>query len=358
MLLSVIIPAYQCQDTIKNTILNIEQLKEKDREILIVNDGSTDNTRNICQQLSNNFDDIIYLEQENSGVSVARNNGLNKARGEYILFIDADDSIDIRQMNELLVYVKNNHQIDMFIYGLSFDYYYHKKCYRQDIMTYDKDEVMSKEKWIKELVGLYDYNALSPIWNKIIKRDLLIENNILFNKQMIIYEDLEFSLKCLVYCNDIYITSKCIYHYKQAEDEGNAKRRLKKIDDLIDIINPIEKTLNNIYTINNYKLDKKTINNILTNLYFILFKDKIYTLNKSKYKSFADEFYNWLSFRNIKENSIMNIYKWNYIKDVHDCKYFKLLTIERYIRFKHKVAIYVKTFITTFMNGEMFDVRK
>ena len=346
MLLSVIIPAYQCQDTIRNTIMNIEQLKEKDREIIIVNDGSTDNTRNICQQLSNIFDDIIYLEQENSGVSVARNNGLNKARGEYILFIDADDSIDIKQMNELLVYVKNNHQIDMFIYGMSFDYYYHGICYRKEKLKYDFDGVIFKDNLINILDELYFHNMISSSCNKIINKNILSDYNIKFNKQMIIYEDLEFSLKCLAYCNDIYITSKCIYHYKQAEDEGNAKRRLKNIDDLVDIINPIEKTLNNIYTINNYKLDKKTINNILTNLYFILFKDKVSVSKMKESNSLGDRYLQWLNQKQIEPSSFLTEQNWQYIKDVSNRKYIKLLFKKYYIYIRHKIAIILKSTIS------------
>ena len=93
MLVSVIIPAYNCENTLKRTVESIIASGLVDYEIIIVNDGSTDNTTSVCNSLCDQYSFIKYSEQENSGVSAARNRGISIATGEYIMFFDADSNI-------------------------------------------------------------------------------------------------------------------------------------------------------------------------------------------------------------------------------------------------------------------------
>lgn len=88
---SVVIPVYNCKNYIEETVMSIVKQPIQVQEIIIVDDGSTDGSGQICDLLSRRIHNIIVIHQENSGVSVARNQGLKKSVGDYIVFCDADD---------------------------------------------------------------------------------------------------------------------------------------------------------------------------------------------------------------------------------------------------------------------------
>ena len=102
MLISVIIPAFNCEKSIKHTVDSIITSGLTDYEIIIVNDGSTDNTASVCNSLCSQYSFIKYSEQENSGVSAARNKGISIATGEYIMFFDADDTAQENGFSECI----------------------------------------------------------------------------------------------------------------------------------------------------------------------------------------------------------------------------------------------------------------
>lgn len=91
---SVIIPAYNAEKYIKMTVESIINQTLKEIEVIIINDGSTDNTLSIINELEKKDDRIIIINNENKGVSYSRNIGIKKSRGEYLAFIDADDWIE------------------------------------------------------------------------------------------------------------------------------------------------------------------------------------------------------------------------------------------------------------------------
>ena len=90
-MISVIIPCYNAADTIVRTLESVEEQTFKDYEVVLIDDGSLDNTKNIVTNYIKEKDNYVFLKQENKGVSTARNYGLNNAKGKYIAFLDADD---------------------------------------------------------------------------------------------------------------------------------------------------------------------------------------------------------------------------------------------------------------------------
>ena len=131
MLFSVIIPAYNCEETIENTVDSIAESGIKDYEILIIDDGSTDKTGSICESLSQKMPSVRYIHQINAGVSAARNCGIENSQGEYILFFDADDSLDSNSLCNAVSTVEIERP-DMLIFGMRFDYYHREHIYRRD----------------------------------------------------------------------------------------------------------------------------------------------------------------------------------------------------------------------------------
>ncbi|WP_407453384.1 CDP-glycerol:glycerophosphate glycerophosphotransferase [Methanobrevibacter sp.] len=115
-LFSVVMACYNCQDYLDETINSLlnQTLSFKDYiQLILVNDGSSDNTEKICQKYLNQYpENIIYISQENQGQAVARNNGLKYATGDYINFLDSDDKFSLNAFEEILNFFKNNSEIN------------------------------------------------------------------------------------------------------------------------------------------------------------------------------------------------------------------------------------------------------
>ena len=94
MIFSVIIPCYNCVKTLEATVNSIRVCGLSDYEILFIDDGSTDGTTELCDRLCGKNEGIRCVHQSNKGVSAARNRGIDEARGEYIWFVDSDDTVD------------------------------------------------------------------------------------------------------------------------------------------------------------------------------------------------------------------------------------------------------------------------
>ena len=218
MTFSVIIPAYNCAGTLESTVRSIQLSGLYDYEIILVDDGSTDGTAALCDELSGKFAEIRCVHQQNAGVSAARNRGIDEAQGEYLWFVDADDTVDEGSLADAAKVVEEQ-KPDMLIFGMSFDFYHKGKVYRRE----------SLKSHFKEF---YECNSLTPVWNKFCRKDIIVEHKIAFHKDMILMEDFLFVLELLVHCENIYCVPKAIYRYKQAENEKNAFRRLERIDDL------------------------------------------------------------------------------------------------------------------------------
>ncbi len=237
MLISIIIPAYKCAKTIEKTVESVFGSGLSDYEIVIVNDGSHDETDEVLRGLAERFDTVRVVEQENAGVSAARNRGIREAEGDYLLFVDADDTLEAGGLAEGNGILKEQRP-DMLLFGMRFDYYVRGRLYRSDALRYPKSGCMSAEEWSAELEQLYRCNMLSPVWNKLIRRSLVTENGIGFREDMIEMEDYLFSVECLARCDQIYLLDQAAYRYRQAEDERATFNRLWRIDSLSDYVQP------------------------------------------------------------------------------------------------------------------------
>ncbi len=106
--ISVIVPVYNTEEYIEKCIRSIMNQTYKNMEIIIVNDGCTDNSIKVVEELKKSDDRIIIVNQENQGVSAARNAGLEKASGEYVAFVDSDDYLDEKMYEKLVNYMEDN----------------------------------------------------------------------------------------------------------------------------------------------------------------------------------------------------------------------------------------------------------
>ena len=105
--ISIIIPVYNCEKYISRCLRSIINQTYKNLQIIVVNDGSTDNTLNICEDIARNDSRIEIYSKENGGVSSARNLGLKKVKGDYISFVDADDFLEVNMFSKMIYSLKD-----------------------------------------------------------------------------------------------------------------------------------------------------------------------------------------------------------------------------------------------------------
>lgn len=219
MILSVIIPVYNGEDYIEECVQSIvHQNIEDSYEIIIIDDGSVDNSLKICKKLSLIYENIKVIQQKNSGQSVARNVGLSEAKGEYVYFIDQDDYLQPNYFNTLLKIAKRDN-LDFLGFGIQLTYFrFNDKIPVQELVTNNEGNGI-------HLIANFNYNN-GPWWyffKKDILGDLCFEENklgedIIFTAQLI-----QKITKGRIYSNMIY---NYYQHAKQTVKTSNPK--LKK----------------------------------------------------------------------------------------------------------------------------------
>lgn len=334
-----IIPVFNCGGYIEACVKSIMEIGLGNYEIILVDDGSTDNSGALCDDLAEKFGQVRCIHQKNQGVSAARNCGLRAAAGEYVLFVDADDIIEPVGLGKILESLRQDPTIDMAIFGISFDYYYHGKCYRRDELPPALTDRLGRDMWMHELRQLYEANALSPIWNKVIRRNLLLDNCLDLREDMFLYEDLEFSLRCMAHCGTILFSPDIIYHYRQAEDEGNAGRRLKRIEHLPALVGQVEKALADLTVCQGIYERQNDINGVLLSLYLVLAREKIAVSTFQEIKLICRDFSQWWSVhvQPLEEQDRQ------FVDRLLNEKVVELICKRAYIAVRHKIAVKVKS---------------
>lgn len=336
MKISFIIPIYNCEDCLEGCVNEINSIGLDNYEIILVNDGSSDNSGKICNQLSKLSEMIHCIHQKNLGVSAARNHGLKVANGDYIIFIDADDNIEPKKFLKLIKKIEINSSIDMAIFGLSFDYYHNGLCYRRDEMSPPLYGIQKSSLWVQKLQELYYANSLSPIWNKVIKRNIIEKNSLYFQNNMFLYEDLEYSLRCMACCDNIFFDPEIIYHYRQNENSGKRMKRIKHITFLVD---KIESALVYLSDKKNIEEPMNEFMEILLMFCVVLAKEKIAVSDFKEIRNVCDEFAEWYYVKGFPQSKNGE----NYIRDLLRHRVLKLILKRSYIALRHKIAVGVKS---------------
>lgn len=226
---SIVIPIYNVEKYLEKCVESVVNQTYNKLEIILVNDGSNDSSGILAENLAKLDKRIKVFTKKNGGVSSARNFGLEKSTGKYIMFIDPDDYIELN-MIENMIYLAEENGSDMVICGYYFENHY--KTIKSNInidqfaVNYIEAEYRNIIEMKKNMVDIWDTSLMYNVWNKIYRKDLIIENNIKFSDKKM-GEDLEFNINYLNICTSMYITSKCFYHYIR-EREGAATQNYVK----------------------------------------------------------------------------------------------------------------------------------
>lgn len=212
MKLSIIIPIFNAENYIYKCIHSILKYESKDVEIILVNDGSTDNSRDICVKLSSDHDNIILINKSNGGVSSARNMGITFAKYEYIMFVDVDDYVE---MEVLLDIFSTMHIYDLAIFGFrQIDGNGKEKYYTCQTKVY------SNESFLKNYWSFQADSYINSPCNKIYCKEIIKTKGIKFPEGMKLGEDAIFNIKYLEQCKSIFVSSQCAYNYVQHSSQS------------------------------------------------------------------------------------------------------------------------------------------
>ena len=211
---SIIIPAYNAEQTIGQCLESL-QLKdhfETSVEVLVIDDGSNDQTALVAQRSLNGVQNAKVISQANGGVSKARNAGLLIAKGKYICFLDADDTID-REALEKVFEIALARECDFLLadyIAIEKDSIQTKEC------NFPHNQMASRPELQKVfLSNIFTYNGqgLPTVWGKLFKRELIEKNQLLFDERQKYGEDLAFSLTYANYAETVLALGHPFYRY-------------------------------------------------------------------------------------------------------------------------------------------------
>lgn len=234
IILSIIVPVYNVEKYLSKCLESIINNYNEKIEVILVNDGSKDNSGLICDKYVNNYEYISVIHKNNGGLSSARNCGINSAKGKYIWFVDSDDYIKERSIDKIIEYSKEDSDVIISSYC---EVYSNGKIINDNI---EKDKNNLKAYEFFKSKGNISYAA----YRFICKRKFLLENNIFF-VEGIYHEDEEWSPRVLYKAKIFSVIPGTIYCYK-ADNEGSIMNtpNPKKIYDKIYIIDIMNKRVN------------------------------------------------------------------------------------------------------------------
>ena len=232
ILLSIIIPMYNLEQYISYCLDSIVSQIRENVEIILIDDGSKDKTKEICNSYCEKYSYIKYFYQDNAGVSVARNNGLKRAIGDYILFVDGDDWIIKDTLLQIINKIKKNREVDIFAgdFVKSKNNQAKSKKVRTTLNLKEYD-------FPENLIKLFETNNFNPsLCCNIIKRNLFFDNNILLDANVKYTEDMDCMLQLFLKAEKIVFIEKPFYVYRQNQSSATHSCSLKRVDDTMNFV--------------------------------------------------------------------------------------------------------------------------
>ena len=229
-LFSIIVPIYNVERYLEQCIESVLVQDYQNYELILVDDGSPDNSIDICTKYAKQYSNIVFIHKINGGLSDARNVGIQIARGEYLMFLDSDDYWEGTSILSDLAQISKENQ-DLIIYDLTFRYKDSKKEYypiSKEGLTGD---------YIADFYTLTSRNIFRPsACNKVVKRKIIIDNQLLFPKGKN-HEDLDWSFNLAPYISSYALYNSYFYIYR-AKRLGSITEfvKPKNTKDLIDIV--------------------------------------------------------------------------------------------------------------------------
>lgn len=322
--ISVIIPVFNTEKYIEDCLQSISKQSFTDFEILAINDGSTDSSLEILEKYQEKETRLHIFSQENSGVSVARNLGIEKAKGDYIAFIDSDDTIDKFYLERLYKSITSKENIDMSICGFE----------GTSITKYNECEIQLNEDALQHIINLFsNYLLFTPVC-KFYKSEIIKNNNLRFVEKLQYSEDVLFNLAYLKKSTVLKSIDYVGYNYRILQSSLSKKSDIEKFF-IVDEMNfNVENYLNDLNKGNNDEKKEEYINDLTYwNAYDAVFKF-FEIFDTLKFDERVDWIKNTIKLKFFRENVKVG-QKYNDIMKVFRTKNVYLILV--YIYFRKKV---------------------
>ena len=246
-LVSVIVPVYNSEKYIYKTLKSIIEQSYRNIEIIVINDGSIDNTKEIVEDISKSDSRIIFIDKENEGVSKTRNKGIDICSGEYIFFFDSDDTVEVDCVEKVMKCIDSNNY-DTVLYGYA--------SVRNDKilehkLSYDKQEYLSNasiiqevipksfgisynelENWLNGKRSIREGKELTGPWRMCYSSQIVKKNKVRYSEHLKVGEDTIFTNEYLSFAERVGIVNECLY-YLNNHEESTISKYLNDINGII-----------------------------------------------------------------------------------------------------------------------------
>ncbi|MGH2108681.1 glycosyltransferase family 2 protein [Aerococcus urinaeequi] len=283
MKFSIIIPVYNVAPYLEKCLDSLLNQNYNNYEIILVNDGSTDDSLEICKEYESKFSNIIVISQSNQGSGPARNAGMEVAQGDYLYFCDPDDYLAEDFLNHAENYIKSEPEL------VVFSYWDVQKSNGQIInkilVNIEEDKQLNRDEFRKNFVELFSKNLLYTLWNKLYRRDFLTSNKVEFTAASM-GQDTRFNLKLYPLVSDVQLVKEPFYHYFSNRDGSSTEKyREDRIKLQLEEVELLEDVLAKINQIDHNLLNKLKLNIVLGNSHHIAnsnieMKEKIKALER------------------------------------------------------------------------------
>lgn len=227
MKISVIVPVYNAQATLERCVASVCNQTYRDFELILIDDGSSDKSGLMCDKYARKDSRIQVYHQNNQGQSIARNQGMERSSGTYVMFMDSDDAMPDSALADLTA-ILNTKSYDI-VCG-QFKQIKKGKAARKEYPFMD-GEVSRKAVDSRRYHRIKTENLFGYCWGKLYRRDFLKEHNIVFDDiRKIFMEDTIFNLKAWIYNPSYYYCSSTVYHY-YLYDNTSSNKKIERIEE-------------------------------------------------------------------------------------------------------------------------------
>ncbi len=227
---SVIVPVYKVEPFLRECVDSILAQTHRDFELLLVDDGSPDNSGAICDEYAQKDDRVVVIHQPNRGVTVARKVGLDHARSEYICFVDADDSVKSTWLQTIYTAISENGRPDIILFGFIHDF--HEGDGEKEYPPIPQTGYYDRARLEKEIYPYMLWDRRGPFYSrlfqgylctKVFRRQVLLDH-FLQDPRIKMYEDVSMLFSCFGGARDLYVCPECLYTYRWRSDSASKYR--------------------------------------------------------------------------------------------------------------------------------------
>lgn len=282
--ISIILPVYNAGVFLENTLLSILNQKFSNFELIIINDGSIDNSKSICEEYAKKDNRIVFINKHNEGICKARNLGISIAKGEFIYFCDHDDILNLELLYDNYHLCKE-YNADWIKFGKIEHLYIEDSLIKKTESNFEF-KVYNNKDMKNKIIELRIKGILTYVWDSLFKKSIILDNNIRFDEKFKLgNEDIDFCQRYINAANLLIVNNKNYYnHYTRLGISASSKFSNEKIDSHIYLAN---KSLS-IYKDYNVDLNKYEIEYIYLIGRYLIF-NVCQDLNKSNGLSIVEK---------------------------------------------------------------------